>query len=82
MNLDAIPVGKQCRILDIQGDIVAVRRAKELGLVHGVICTVVRKAPFSGPIEVATALAHIGIRTSDELQILVEPVVAHISEAA
>lgn len=82
MKLEAIPIGEQCRILDIQGDAAAVRRAKELGLVHGVVCTVVRKAPFSGPIELSTSLAHIGIRTSDELRIDVELVGARVSEAA
>lgn len=58
------------------------RRAKELGLVPGVLCTVVRKAPFAGPIELATSLAHIGIRVSDELQIDVELLPAHVPEAA
>lgn len=58
------------------------RRARELGLVHGVVCTVVRRAPFSGPIELATPLAHIGVRPSDELRIDVEPVSVRMPEAA
>ncbi len=82
MNLESIPVGEQCRILDIQGDAGAVRRAKELGLVRGVVCRVVRKAPFNGPIELAMSLAHIGVRTSDELRIEVEPIQQQRSEAA
>jgi Fe2+ transport system protein FeoA len=82
MRLESIPVGTQCRILDIQGEPAAVRRARELGLVHGIVCTVIRKAPFSGPIELATPLAHIGVRPSDDLRIDVEPVSARISEAA
>lgn len=82
MTLNAIPVGGRCRILGIQGEESAVRRAKELGLVPGVLCTVVRKAPFAGPIELATSLAHIGIRVSDELQIDVELLPAHVPEAA
>jgi Fe2+ transport system protein FeoA len=82
MRLESIPVGSRCRILDIQGEAAAVRRAKELGLIHGVICTIVRKAPFSGPIEVATPLAHIGVRPTEDLIITVEPVVALASEAA
>jgi hypothetical protein len=47
-----------------------------------VICMVVRKAPFSGPIEVATPLAHIGVRPTEDLVIIVEPVAALVSEAA
>ena len=82
MRLESIPVGSQCRILDVQGDPTAVRRARELGLVHGVVCTVVRRAPFSGPIELATPLAHIGVRPSDELRIDVEPVSVRMPEAA
>ena len=82
MNLELIPVGEQCRILDIQGEAAAVRRAKELGLVQGVVCRVVRKAPFHGPIELAMSLGHIGIRTSDELRIEVEPLHLQRSEAA
>lgn len=82
MNLESIPVGEQCRILDIQGDVAAVRRAKELGLVQGVVCKVVRKAPFHGPIELAMSLGNIGIRTSDELRIEVEPMHQQRPEAA
>ncbi|MFN4985447.1 MAG: ferrous iron transport protein A [Ignavibacteria bacterium] len=82
MRLESIPVGSRCRILEIQGEGGAVRRAKELGLIHGVICMVVRKAPFSGPIEVATPLAHIGVRPTEDLVIIVEPVAALVSEAA
>jgi len=82
MNLESIPVGEFCRILDIQGDVLAVRRTKELGLVHGVVCRVIRKAPFHGPIELAMTLGNIGIRTSEELRIEVEPVQLQRSEAA
>jgi len=82
MRLESIPVGSQCRILDIQGEPTAVRRARELGLVQGALCTVIRKAPFSGPLELATAMAHIGVRPSEELRIYVEPVPVCLSEAA
>lgn len=82
MRLESIPVGRQCRILSIKGEDSAVRRAKELGLVDGVVCTIVRKALFSGPIEVATPLSHIGVRPSDELRIDVELVASPATEVA
>lgn len=82
MRLDAVDIGSVCRILDVRGEGVAVRRAKELGLVPGIICTVIRKAPFSGPVEVATPTSRIGIRTSDELWIEVEPLTTSMNEAS
>ncbi|MCX6140148.1 MAG: FeoA domain-containing protein [Candidatus Kapabacteria bacterium] len=67
-----LPAGTACTIISIEGDGAVARRARELGLVAGTVCTVIRKAPFGGPIEIATAVSRIGIRPSDGLLISVE----------
>ena len=56
----------------MSGDEISVRRAKELGLVSGVICTLERRAPFHGPVEISTARGRFGVRLGRELMISVE----------
>ena len=48
------------------------RRAKELGLVEGVCCSVERRAPFRGPIEISTGRSRLGVRLGKELSVTVE----------
>lgn len=75
-QLETCPVGTQCRILAVCGEESCVRRAKELGLVEGVCCSVERKAPFNGPVEISTGHTRLGIRLGKELTVLVEVVQA------
>lgn len=82
MNLHEIEVGQHCRVVCVDGEGGCVRRVKELGLTTGVVCRMVRKAPFSGPMEIETPLAHLGIRTSEYLRIEVEVVTGPLAEAA
>lgn len=69
--LQDIAPGTTCTIVEISGDGSAALRARELGLLPGTVIRVIRKAPFGGPIEVATPVARIGIRPTDALVIRV-----------
>ncbi|MFN4907858.1 MAG: ferrous iron transport protein A [Bacteroidota bacterium] len=71
-QLDTCPVGTRCRILAVAGEESCVRRARELGLVEGVCCSVERKAPFHGPVEISTGQSRLGVRLGKELSIIVE----------
>jgi len=72
--LQNLPAGTTVSIKKIEGDASAVLRARELGLIPGTICTIVRKAPFGGPIQLAIGRGQLGIRPSDGLVISVEVV--------
>lgn len=48
-------------------------RVRELGLIPGKLCRIVRRAPFGGPLEVAVGNTHVGLRLNGVLRILVEP---------
>jgi Fe2+ transport system protein FeoA len=65
--------GAIVRITDVSGDERTVHRVREMGLTVGAVCRLVRKAPFGGPIEVVVGRTHIGLRSSNDLCILVEP---------
>ncbi len=80
--IQTLPAGTSCIIISIDGDSAVARRVRELGLVPGTWCRVVRKAPFGGPIEVATAVSRLGIRPSDGLVIMVEEVLQADAVAA
>lgn len=54
------------------GDDVSVRRAKELGLIAGVVCVLERRAPFHGPVEISTLHGRFGVRLGHDLRIGVE----------
>jgi ferrous iron transport protein A len=69
--LQDIEPGTECTIVSIDGDAGAALRARELGLLPGTRIRVVRKAPFRGPIEIATPVARLGIRPTDGLVIRV-----------
>ncbi len=72
--LQTLPAGTTCMIVSIDGDVAVSRRVRELGLVPGTQCMIVRKAPFGGPIEIATAVARLGIRPTEGLIIMVDVV--------
>ncbi|MBK6417575.1 MAG: FeoA domain-containing protein [Ignavibacteria bacterium] len=72
--IQTLPAGTSCIIVSIDGDSAVARRVRELGLVPGTRCRGVRKAPFGGPLEIATAVTRLGIRPSDGLVIMVEEV--------
>lgn len=72
LPIQAMSVGTLCRIVGITGDPAASNRIQELGLTLGTICTIMRKAPFGGPIEVAINRTRIALRTAGDLQVYVQ----------
>ena len=70
--LQNLPVGTRCRVVSLEGDTAHTRRLMELGMVPGVWCTVIRKAPFGGPLEVALEVSRLGVRPTNDLRIYVE----------
>jgi Fe2+ transport system protein FeoA len=71
ISLQTCPVGTTCTILSIDGEATCVRRCMELGLVPGTVCTVERRAPFGGPVELSTERTRLGVRLGSELQIMI-----------
>lgn len=71
IDIQAAPAGSEVEIVSVVGGGSAARRALELGLVVGMICRVIRKAPFGGPIELEVGRTRIGLRPADGLQVRV-----------
>ncbi len=80
--LQHLPVGTTCVIVSVTGDTGPVQRAGELGFVVGRTITIARKAPFGGPMEVATDTTRVGIRPTAALRIDVEVCTAEVASAA
>lgn len=66
-------IGSTYTVVSVEGHSETTQRIRELGLIVGAKCTVVRKSPFGGPMEVALQCRNLGLRLTG-LQILVEPV--------
>jgi len=73
LSLQTIPTGTPYRIVAVEGECTTTQRVRELGFIPGAMCTVVRRAPFGGPMEVALERRTIGLRLTSQLSILVEP---------
>lgn len=72
-TLQTIPVNEPYQIVRVSGDGATAQRLRELGFLPGAICTVVRRAPFGGPMEVALERRNVGLRLTSDVQIQVEP---------
>ena len=72
-SLQTIPLQTPYRIVSVEGDCCTAQRVRELGLVSGAVCTVVRRAAFGGPMEIALDRRTIALRLTSQLAILVEP---------
>jgi ferrous iron transport protein A len=66
-TIQALPIGGTGVIADVRGPLNAVRRIHELGLTKGTTVTIVRRAPFGGPIEVSIDGTHLAVRLADGL---------------
>lgn len=71
-----MPLNTPCRIVAVQGNPCLSLRVRELGLLPGVTCTVERRAPFGGPIEVMLERRAIAVRPTPDVVIMVEPLTA------
>ncbi len=68
-GLQSLPIGGTGVIAAVRGPQNAVRRINELGLTKGTAVTIVRKAPFGGPIEVSIDGTHLAVRLAEDLSI-------------
>lgn len=71
--LQQCPLNTPLRIVDVRGSRAGVLRVQELGLLPGTVCTILRRAPFGGPLDVLVGRIRIGIRPVADLEIVVEP---------
>jgi ferrous iron transport protein A len=73
MLLQYSPVNTPMRVVQINGTPAGTQRVQELGLLPGTVITVLRRAPFGGPLDVLVGRVRVGIRPDEHLQITVEP---------
>lgn len=52
MNLTNLPIGKNARVIAVNGDSSVARRMMEMGVIPGTPVVIVKSAPFGDPIEV------------------------------
>ena len=71
--LQDITVGVVYRIVEIRGNCPTAQRLRELGMLPGALCRMVRRAPFGGPMEVALEHRTLGVRLERDLAVFVEP---------
>lgn len=72
MKLSQLKVGQSAKVLEINTSIKIKQRLERIGLIKGITVAVVRKAPFSGPIEIKLRDFYLAIRKFDASKITVE----------
>ncbi|GAB1429679.1 hypothetical protein MASR2M18_05110 [Ignavibacteria bacterium] len=74
MNINELAVGKNALIERYRSNTVFSERLMELGLTPGTRITLVRRAPFSGPIEIAYGHLRLALRPAEGDGIYILPV--------
>jgi ferrous iron transport protein A len=72
-RLENVMIGMPCKVVSMRGEDNTIQRVKELGMVAGSVVTVVRKAPFGGPIDIELLNTRIAMRMGIDVEILVMP---------
>lgn len=78
LALQTVPLHEPHRIVGVVGQGSTAQRLRELGFIPGAMCTVVRRAPFGGPMEIALERRTVGLRLTSDVQILVEPLAIEV----
>ena len=65
MTLTKLPVGRDARVVSVNGASRVSRRLMEMGLIPGVDVRVVKMAPFGDPIEVRVRGYSLAMRRSE-----------------
>jgi ferrous iron transport protein A len=73
IRLDSLKPGDSCRLQDIRATGATAQRFMDLGLIPGVVITVVRNAPLVDPVELLVKNNYISIRHSEAGKIEVIP---------
>lgn len=74
MNINELAVGKSAFIERYSSNTSFSERLMELGLTPGTLITLIRRAPFSGPVEIAYGHLRLAMRPAESDGIYVLPV--------
>ena len=65
MILTDLPIGKDARVIAVNGEGRVTRRLMEMGMIPGVTVQVVKMAPFGDPIEIRVRGYSLAMRKSE-----------------
>ncbi len=68
-TLRTIPIGSKAILTSLEGDSDFIRRLNELGFLPGTTFTLLRRAPFGGPVEIGFGQSRIAFRPDSEVRI-------------
>ncbi|MCZ6597240.1 MAG: FeoA family protein [Planctomycetota bacterium] len=71
MNLDALKIGTEARLVKIGGERSFRRRLMELGLLPGTSVRIVRRADIGGVLEIEVRGCRVTVRQSEARELLV-----------
>ena len=64
-TLAHLPIGKQAKVISIEGDNAITKRLMEMGVVPGVSVRVIKTAPFGCPMQIRVRGYNLAIRRSE-----------------
>ena len=70
-TLNALPHGREARVVSVEGEGAIARRLMEMGVVPGAPVCVIKAAPLGDPIEVRVRGYHLAVRRAEAQTILV-----------
>ncbi|MFN4768325.1 MAG: ferrous iron transport protein A [Ignavibacteria bacterium] len=68
-TLRTMPIGSKAILTSLEGDSDFIRRLNELGFLPGTTFTLLRRAPFGGPIEIGFGQTRIAFRPDSSVRI-------------
>lgn len=72
-TLAELPVGASARVTGFPVEGAAFLRLREMGLLPGTTCTLVRTAPLGDPLEIKVRGYHLSLRRSEARHVRIEP---------
>jgi len=76
MTLDQVNAGGQARVVSISGSGRISKRLMEMGVVPGIVITIVKSAPFGDPVQIRLLGYSMAVRRSEAQAVTVEVAVA------
>jgi len=68
-TLRTMPIGSKAILTSLEGDSDFIRRLNELGFLPGTTFTLLRRAPFGGPVEIGFGQTRIAFRPDSSVHI-------------
>lgn len=81
MTLNELPVGRQAKILDVEGNDGVAIRLMEMGLTEDEVITVIGFAPMGDPIEFQIRGYRLSLRIAEAKRVTIAPVESPTDEA-